>query len=399
MKKKILFMLKMVDCGGVEQALLNLLDVIDKDKFECELILMKKKGEYLDRFEKRVKVSEICTQEYIKDYLIDETMPKISDGSNIKEKISYCTLYAIHQLNRITKKFFKKNIVYKYAFSKCNIAKENIDVAIDYMGYGSFTTYYISKLNKDILKYSWIHEQRMTEAFEWNKNRYKKFEKIYAVCQDCADVFATKFPMYREKVGVMHNILDLENIHEKSMEELEVEYLSDFMILSVGRLAEQKTFDRAVEAANVLKNDGERFKWVIIGEGPERNRIQKLIDKYKLNDYVILHGYESNPFPYFRKADLYVQTSKAEGYCTTITEATVLGKAVVTTDVTGVYEQLANGKGGIIVHKDYNEVASAIKEFMHNEEKKRSCSEFNLNRNYDYAGENRAFFEKVYKSV
>ena len=181
MKKKILFMLKMVDCGGVEQALLNLLDVIDKDKFECELILMKKKGEYLDRFEKRVKVSEICTQEYIKDYLIDETMPKISDGSNIKEKISYCTLYAIHQLNRITKKFFKKNIVYKYAFSKCNIAKENIDVAIDYMGYGSFTTYYISKLNKDILKYSWIHEQRMTEAFEWNKNRYKKFEKIYAV--------------------------------------------------------------------------------------------------------------------------------------------------------------------------------------------------------------------------
>lgn len=168
------------------------------------------------------------------------------------------------------------------------------------------------------------------------------------------------------------------------------------MILSVGRLAEQKTFDRAVEAANVLRNDGEKFKWIIIGEGPERNRIQKLIDKYKLNDYVILHGYESNPFPYFRKADLYVQTSKAEGYCTTITEATVLGKAVVTTDVTGVYEQLSNGKGGTIVHKDYNEVASAIKEFMHNEEKKRSCSEFNLNRNYDYKQENIEFLNHIF---
>lgn len=399
MRKKILFMLKMVDCGGVEQALLNLLDNIDKDKFECELILMRKRGEYLERFENRVKVSEICAQDYIKDYLIDETMPKITKTDSLKTKINYLSLYFIHQLNRITKKIFKKNIVYKYAYHKCNVKCENIDVAVDYMGYGSFTTYYISRLKKDILKYSWVHEQRMTEAFTWNKSRYKEFEKIYAVCQDCADMFSTKFPMYKEKVGVMHNILDLDSIRRKSIELPKVKYSSDFMILSVGRLSEQKTFDRAIEAANILKKNGEKFKWVIIGEGPERDKLQNLIKKYDLNGYVILHGYESNPFPYFRQADLYVQTSKAEGYCTTITEATVLGKAVVTTDVTGVYEQLDNEKGGIIVKKDHNEIARAVGELMHNEERRKNYSKFNLSRNYNYEKENIVFWEKVYKLI
>ena len=395
MKKKILFMLKMVDCGGVEQALLNLLDNIDKDKFECELVLIKKRGEYLDRFENRLKVNEIDTEDYIKNYIIDETMPRLCDADTLKEKFKYLTLYFMHQLNRLTKKFFKKNIIYTYAFNKCKMDCKDIDVAIDYMGYGSFTTYYVSKLDKRILKYSWIHEQRMTEAFTWNKGRYKQFEQIYAVCQDCADVFCQKFPMYKEKVGVMHNILDLDNIHKKALEQPKVEYSDKFMILSVGRLSEQKTFDRAVEAAKVLKQEGESFCWIIIGNGPEHDNLQKLIDKYSLNDCVILHGYENNPFPYFRQADLYVQTSKAEGYCTTITEATVLGKAVVTTDVTGVHEQLCNGKGGIIVKKDYMEVAKAIKELMHDDKRRKQCEKFNVSRDYNYKEENVRFLNTI----
>lgn len=169
-------------------------------------------------------------------------------------------------------------------------------------------------------------------------------------------------------------------------------YASTILIVSVGRLAEQKTFDKAINAAKILRDMNKTFFWLIVGDGPEQGKLQQLINEYSLNDIVKLYGYSDNPYPYIKACNLYVQTSKAEGYCTTITEATILGKAVVTTDVTGVCEQLDNGKGGIIVAKDEKKIAMAINELMDNNDKIRQYEQYNMNRNYNYRDENMRLF-------
>lgn len=390
--KKIIFMLKELHCGGVERALINLLDNVDKQKYSCELVCIRKKGEFVGELEKRIKVYEIDCDNYVKDYLIDETMPRLLSARNLKEVVSYCYLKFLHQANRIIKKVFKYNLMYRYALRKCHTMPQGYDYAVDYLGYGSFTTYYMSKVKAKEKKYSWIHEQRMTRAYDWNRKRYKYFDNIYAVGNDCAELFKGKFPQYKQKVGVVHNILNINDILKKAGMEVEDVPQNEFLIVSVGRLAEQKTFDKAINAAKILRDMNKTFFWLIVGDGPEQGKLQQLINEYSLNDIVKLYGYSDNPYPYIKACNLYVQTSKAEGYCTTITEATILGKAVVTTDVTGVYEQLDNGKGGIIVAKDEKKIAMAINELMGNNDKIRQYEQYNMNRNYNYRDENMGLF-------
>ena len=131
-------------------------------------------------------------------------------------------------------------------------------------------------------------------------------------------------------------------------------------LVTVGRLTIQKGYDIAIDAARILKEKNLIFKWYFIGEGPERIKLEKMIEEYYLQDNVILKGMQINPYKYINDADIYVQTSRFEGYCITLAEARMLDKPIVTTDFDVVHDQIKHEENGLIVEMNPESIVDAI---------------------------------------
>lgn len=127
--------------------------------------------------------------------------------------------------------------------------------------------------------------------------------------------------------------------------------------MSVGRLSEEKRFDRLICAHKRLLDSGVKNELHILGEGGERAPLEQLIGELSLENSVKLLGYRDNPYPYIKAADICVCSSDYEGLSTFITESLILGKAIVTTACGGMDELLGNNEYGIIT--DFNETALA----------------------------------------
>ena len=119
---------------------------------------------------------------------------------------------------------------------------------------------------------------------------------------------------------------------------------------------------------STLKNAGLRFQWYILGEGTQRKTLETEIQKEHVEDCFHLLGTRMNPYPYFKNCDIYVQTSRHEGYVTTVSEAKIFKKPIVTTDVSGAREQLKNGINGSIVEINTNDIYMKLRELMESSE-------------------------------
>ena len=117
-----------------------------------------------------------------------------------------------------------------------------------------------------------------------------------------------------------------------------------------------------------MKDKGLNFKWIFIGEGGERSRIEKLIAEYHLENRVILLGMRTNPYPYMSRCDVYVQTSSFEGFGLTIAEAKILGKPVVSTNFDVVHDQLKHEENGLIAEMTPESVAENIVRLLDDKE-------------------------------
>jgi glycosyltransferase involved in cell wall biosynthesis len=253
-------------------------------------------------------------------------------------------------------------------------------------------------MGKNVKRISWIHEQNIYMPYHLIAKCYKNFDHIFGCSKDCCDNFIDVFPKTKDYVSVYYNYLDVDEIKKKSTEKIDDICLRKdnvFKIVSVGRVSEQKAFARVVDCAKILKDSGYQFYWTVIGDGEQLHELRKKVDYLMLNEYVNFVGYCTNPYPYIKQADLYVQTSIAEGFCTTISEAIILGKAVVTTDVSGAREQLEGNKGGIITGQSVDGIAIAVKELIDDRKKLMNMAEDNVNKNMDFTRE----IEKLYKCL
>jgi glycosyltransferase involved in cell wall biosynthesis len=122
-----------------------------------------------------------------------------------------------------------------------------------------------------------------------------------------------------------------------------------------------KGFDLVIPAIVRLKSEGFKFVWTIVGEGPQRNKLEKLISKYQLEDTVSLVGLQENPYPYIAESNLYLQSSRYEGFCITLSEALVLHKPILTTNFSGAKEQIIHGETGFIVEAKSNDIYNGLR--------------------------------------
>ena len=172
------------------------------------------------------------------------------------------------------------------------------------------------------------------------------------------------------KIVVVYDILNTELIRSMSKEQGFKDNFDGTRLVTVGRMVPQKAYDLAVWAADELKSRGYKFKWSFVGNGSDRPKVEKMIAERHLEDYVELLGEQSNPYPYMSACDIYVQTSRFEGFGLTVTEARILGKAEVCTNFPSAYNQIVDGENGLICEMDPKSIADKIELLLTNKELK-----------------------------
>ena len=368
MKKKILFMVSSMNIGGVEKSLLSLLAVIPKEKYEITILTLDKKGGFLEYIPNNVKLIEAEWFKYIKPLIMDSPQ-------NIIKR--YIKNYEFLKIPSFIYSYFKSKktndryIYYKHVLKSIPECKEKYDAAIAYAGPTEIIDAYISRKVKAEKKIAWVHFD--ISKHKINKklynNLYERFDKIFAVSNECKKKLDEIIPAVRNKSEVLFNIVSEDLINE--MSESYVDFDDNYKgikIITVGRLSKEKGQDLAIKALAKLKKDRYDVKWYCIGEGNSRQEFEQLIKEYKLEENFLLLGATSNPYPYIKNADIYVQTSRHEGYCLTLAEAKALNKPIVTTNFIGAYEQIKNNENGIIVSCNENDLAEGIRELIDNKE-------------------------------
>ena len=227
------------------------------------------------------------------------------------------------------------------------------------------------------MKISWIHvdlinETKSEKFFKNRKNEievYNKFDKIVGVSEYVKKQFIEKYKINQEKVYVRYNPIDEKYIEQFSNEEVNDIQKEKFTLCTVGRLAPQKGYDRLLSVVDKLNKDNFEFEVWIIGVGPDEDKLKTYMNEKNINNVKLL-GYKTNPYSYIKKSDLFVCSSRAEGFSTVVSEAVILEKPVVTTDCSGMREILGqNGEYGLICDNNEDALYEALKDILSNKEK------------------------------
>ena len=389
MKKKILFSIDSLHCAGAEKSLVTLLSLIDYSKYEVDLQLFGYGGALEELLPKEVNLLEPLKYTSFCDLSF-----KVAITESIKS-LNFAKLLARLKFTLSIRKAKYTNAQKARIFWQkvSNVIEKNdkeYDIAISYAQ--GIPTFYVADKIKAKKKYAWVnvcyHLNGLEKEFQ--KNYYKIYDKIIAVSDSTREILNEVFPEYKDKIEVIYDISDPNLIIKMSL--LGEGYDDNFdglRILTVGRLANQKGYDIALDACKILKEKGINFRWYSLGIGPLKEEIEKYIADNKLEDYFKLLGVKSNPYPYIRNCDIYVQTSKFEGFGLAIAEARMLNKPVVTTRFDAVYNQMVDRKNGLVVDMNAESVVSGVLELINDKkftdeiveylrnEKKGNLEEFN----------------------
>ena len=343
--------------GGAEKVLVNFANCLVENGHYVEILETYEKGYLKPQFDKKVVFNAICSNAYTNKYY--SSLNDIKSEKNILIKISKCFKLVFSKI--VGYRRFAEKLCSKYYSDK------KFDVAINYLEIES-TDFILNNIKAN--KYmQWIHtdvSMYPRESFDKFYDGYLKMNNIICVSNTAKESFCKLYSQLSEKVSVIYNFFDVEDIIKKSKESIDFEN-EHFTLLSVGRLIEAKAYPRAIKVVKKLVDQGYNFKWYIIGEGADRPKIEELIEKYNLQEIVILLGIKDNPYPYIKKCDLFFLPSLYEGFPTVTIEAKILNKPVLATEVSGIREQIVDGKHGIVAHNDEESIYTSLKYLLDNQ--------------------------------
>lgn len=373
--KKILFVIDSLACAGAEKSLITLLSLIDYSKYEVDLQLFSYGGELENLLPKEVKLLEPFN--YMKFTTL--SLKKAIQEGIFKLKLKY--LFSRLKFSFILRKGKYDNKAKARLFWEINKncieeTKKEYDIAIAYAQ--GVPTFYVADRVKAKKKIAWINTSYHLERIEkqYQRNKYRKFNKIVLVSNSAKNIFKEVYPEFEEKLEIIYDINNPKIMEEMSNIGEKLPIGNEIKILTIGRFAKGKAYDIALEACKILKDKGIKFKWYILGKGPLKEEIEQKIDELGLKEDFILLGVTPNPYGYIKSADIYVQTSRFEGFGLAIAEARILNVPVVTTEFDAVYNQMVQRKNGIVTQMDAQSVADGIMELIENKELKNSIIEY-----------------------
>lgn len=355
--------------GGAERSLIGLLDAIDYSKYQVDLFLNRHEGELMDSIPKETNL-----------------LPENAKYASLTEPIKV-TLSKGHFLIALARLFAKlmvrikcpKNNTlggsttysHKYTIWLMPKIQENVcyDLAISYLT----PHYFVEEKINAKRKYAWIHQDYGKGVFDRKSNllMWYPYDKIVSISSDATFGFIKCFPELKEKVITLQNFLPVELIKRESKELVDLPYKNGAVnILSVGRFCWEKNFESIPDICSELRNKNVDCYWYIIGFGALEGKIKQAIADKHMNDYVQIIGKVNNPYPYIKNCTIYVQPSLSEGKALTVTEAQILGKAVVITEYPTSHSQINDGVDGLIAPLNPKECAEVIAELVNDRNKK-----------------------------
>lgn len=372
MKKKILFVINNLNCGGAEKALISLLETIDYSKYDVDLLLFKQEGVFMSKIPNKVNLLPAPGNYKYFDMSVKKAI--LESIKKFRFDVAFARVGSVYIFKTEKSKAVLEQRVWKYLSKGIDKLDTEYDVAIGYLEKNP--VYFCADKVKAKRKIGWIHNDY--EKLGMNKdidNKYfRKLDYIFTVSEECLNVLEKVFPQYKYKFRLMNNIVSVETIRKLSLEEVSDVKFSDenINIVSVGRLNYQKGFEMAIEACAILKKKGYRVNWNVIGEGEDRLKLQKLIKDLNIENEFKLLGIRENPYPYIKQSDIYVQPSRFEGKSIAIDEAKILCKPIVVTNFSTVTDQIKNELNGLICDMNSEKLANQIEKLINNNELKDS---------------------------
>ena len=263
--------------------------------------------------------------------------------------------------------------------------KYDYEIAFNYL-------YPVYLLNNDAKTISWNHgtiynlkNHRLSRIRQGKKLKY--VNRIITISEETSKSVKEIYPEYDKKMKLVYNGYDFQNIHTKSLEDVNIKFEEDSLIY-LGRIEEAKGIKRLLE---VFKNVVEKIpdkKLYLLGKGDLEEYVSKFVVDNHLEKNVFMLGYVDNPYPYIKKASYVVLLSEAEGFPTVFVEALVLGKGFISTPVGGTKELYNNQKCGF-VSDDNEEISNYLIEelrkkkedrFINSEACKKYVDKYSLDR-------------------
>ena len=360
--KNILFFMETVDFGGAETVFNNIIKNINKSKFCIKVVTERDHELFTDEIKaavpydcfiktERSAVRDFWNKIVIKLSLVlsEKNIRKYFIRGNYDVEVAFCEGYSTKIIGNSGKKNCKK----------------------------------IAWVHTDVIKNPW--SEKIFGSAEEEKKCYEKFDAIVCVAETMKESFIKKYGM-AEKVHVLYNPLDFESVIKKSAEKTDFKFGDGMKFVLAGTFIKIKGFDRFVKVCKRLKDDGEHFSALIMGDGEEKENIKKIIAETNLGDTVKILDFQTNPYKYIAHSDVYVCSSYAEGYSTAVSESVALNVPVITTECSGMREIFGENECGIICENSEDGLYNAMKKVLNDpsllkkfsaEEKKRA-NDFSL---------------------
>lgn len=361
----IVFVIESLDCGGAEKSLVTLLNNLDYNLCKVDLILIKKGGDFEQFLPKQVNV------------IYCDFISTMSFTSKIKSRISFWLRRKVRKTE-----FHSAQLFWSSFKSSIPIFAKEYQIAIAYSQ--GFSTYYVAEKLKALKKITWLNTDYNKAGFnpKYDLNKYVLFDAIIAVSEQskCSFIDAMQSIGVNMNLDVIKDITDDDLIKKRSFEEIGlIKGNEEINIVTVCRLSKEKGLHLAIDACKELVDKGKKIKWYVIGEGRERSFLEQRIRTEKLENNFILKGFKSNPYPYIRTSDIYVQTSLFEGLSLTVIEASILCKPIVTTNFSTAHSLLKNNETGLVCEMNAESIAQSVLRYIDNEDFKKSIIENLMN--------------------
>ena len=332
--KKILFLIHDLGQGGAEKVLVNLVNNMDRSKFDISVTVLFGGG--------------VNEQFLAPDIHFHAVFPKEVPGNSKLMK-----LLTPKQLHRLC-------------------VKERYDIEVSYLE-GPSARVISGCQNPNTKLVSWIHVEqhtmdRLAGSFRSEKEArecYNRFDQTVCVSQYVHDDFCQLLD-FRKPCRVLYNTVESDKIlAEASAPAPELADDGKIRLIAVGTLKQSKGYMRLLKIIKRLRDEQYPVHLYILGIGPLQQEMEEFIHQNKLQDTVTLLGYQTNPYKYVSKCDLFVCASFAEGFSTAATEALIVGTPVCTVEVSGMKEMLGeNNEYGLVTKNDDDALYQGIRSLL-----------------------------------
>ena len=369
MKPRIFIAMHYMEIGGAETALVGLLNALDPARVDVDLFLYDHRGEMMQFIPEWVNLLPQIPKYSVLERPIVELVKRGFWGIAAARLWAKCLSQKVYK--RSGSKLENNGGLDKMSkYTTPLLPKINPSMTYDLAI--SFLTPHriVAEKVKAKKKIAWIHTDytRVWVDAEDELKVWQKYDYVASISSDVTNTFLQVFPSLAPKIVEIENILSPTFVRKRAeLEEVdkEIRHEGAITLLSVGRFSDAKNYDNVPDICKRLINETKlNIKWYIIGYGGDEALIRKKIKEAGMEEHVILLGKRSNPYPYIKACDIYVQPSRYEGKSVTVREAQMLCKPVVVTNYPTAPSQIRSGIDGVIVPMDNEGCAHGLAEVI-----------------------------------